>query len=189
MRTLIQNLTLTGTIMLVASCGGSDAENSSDPNNLNKTVNDIQGDWLWSCDFVSDQNLSASYQIHEKYDSGNYTGVYNIYSTEDCTGDVQATNTATGTYTLGADFDTDDSPSLRATEIDFDLPSVMTTGDNDLLQLVNPFVVWGTGGQFYDIFYINNSQLYWGIYTSENNGTTAEKRPTEINLSGPAISI
>ena len=171
-------------LSLTCACSGGE----STPFISSDNSNDIQSEWLWPCADISGQSQNVSFQIHENYDSGMYTGIYNIYASNNCTGSVQATNTATGTYTIGADFDTYNTPSLVATEIDFDLPTVTSTGASEYTQILDQIVIWDTGGQFYDIFYVNNSQLFWGDH-STGDSTTPQARPTTIDLSVSAMSI
>lgn len=185
MRKAVYNLIITVTFCTIWSCG---RDNNFIPVQTDIAANEIQGEWLWPCLEISDQNQSASTQLYENYDSGSYTGIYYVYASTNCTGTVQATNTATGTYTIGADINSDNTPSVIATEIDFDLPSVSTAGENTYVQLVEQYVIWGTGGQFYDIFYVNNSQLFFGDY-STGDGATPSTRPTSIYLSGFAVPL
>ena len=185
METLKLKLTIFGTILLTWGCTSGDPDPIITPG----PENEIQGEWLWPCYDISVQNQTASYELDEIYDGGTYTGTYYVYASSDCTGTTyQATNTATGTYTLGADFESDNVPSLIATEIDLDLTTVATSGDSTFLNLVDSHIIWGLGGQFYDIFYVDQSRLYWSDFNT-GGGTTPATRATEINLLDYAILL
>jgi len=182
MKNNLYYLALVFFLFLFTGCSGDSSAT------IGKTADALQGDWQWLCVDISDATIVASYQAYDQYNNGAYSGEYNVYATSDCTDLVQATNSVSGTYTIGEKFNSTNSPGLIVTEADFNLPNVNTSGDLTYLQLIESIVPWGSGGIFFDTFYITGSRIYWSDYAT-GEAISPATRPTAVNLSTYAERI
>ncbi|HEB57137.1 MAG TPA: hypothetical protein ENI98_12710 [Gammaproteobacteria bacterium] len=148
---------------LLSGCGGGDENGGA-----NNTT-ELEGVWVGICDAVSGFVQSTTTV------SGNTWSDRSIFYTDSAcsipvAGEKPRTNS--GTFIIGSAITT--SSGWSAKEI-------------DLIGLKKNGVEVKTKTTAYEIFSITNGKLYLGTVTPEKDGSSAAKRPVDLNFTRPAI--
>jgi len=107
----------------------------------------------------------AGFAVEFEFNVVNYAIYYVAYAESNCLNRVDAQMVDQGNYIIGGSIAT---------------ASGVTVDQIDRISL--------SAAPHYDLYYIDQGQLYFGDYTT-GDGTTAETRPTEIDLSQPFVKI
>jgi hypothetical protein len=159
-------LTVVALSTVLAACGGGNDSNDNSNENANNDANDnnenevteqtsnLAGHTWRVCNEFSATSSEFVYVFTET----DFVSTYSTYGDNSCSGTpVTSDDTAAGTYTLGSAVTT--SGGFQATEIDFDVTSTFGAA----LPPANQYTL-------YDIYYIDNDVLYFGIERSRNAG-------------------
>lgn len=144
----------------------SDFDDNNGPNS-STNASGLDGKWT-ACDVFSEngQDFADYYEVN--FDGNTFTNIVRYYDGQTtCTGTPVYTQTGSGTLVFGDDIMT--NSGVTATEIDVD--GAYSDSDGDSFELI-----------YYDIYYIDNDQLYLGSEDS-GEGDTPENRPTDIDFS------
>lgn len=141
---------------LLLACGGGDSGSGGDSSEL-------VGTWLAICD----SDGIGYYQTTIVFTKDTYSSTINFYTDPDCT-NLDVTENAlsnSGSFTVGGLMTPTSGGSARHLN--------GTT-------LINNGVA--TNEPFYDIYRVEGTRLYPGLYTFTYDGTTPEKRPIDLDF-------
>ena len=169
---------LLASVFLTACGGGGDDRFSG------STISDIQGDWITNCITRSDGSSALASYTFDTANSGNdfFVSGFSTYDTSNCTGDSEVTVLG-GDVIYRGEFSTS---VCLAEKIDL---FVLTGSDgvddfegSDLQSFLDDE---GLDDRDFDIACVPNDRLFLGDNNSTLDGSSADRRPTEVDTSLP----
>lgn len=139
---------------IVTGCGDNDLDGSK------TRQNNIIGTWATPCQSYTDSSWKTTYDFLQT----TFTIIYESYDDPSCE-TATYTSTASGDYIVGSTVTTNSGTEAKEIDIHY-------TAYDD----------YEADYMVYDIFTTeNDSVLYFGSYDSDNDGTSEDKRFTDIN--------
>jgi hypothetical protein len=161
-------------IVTISFFGCSDsADNPVSSNNITS----LEGFWAGGCTPFIEGGFTGSSDWVEGYDGSDYQALFSVYSTTDCTGIYQAQKEMTGTFVIGDSLMT----SSGVTAQNIDLTISQSSIDGQIAGVDISQFGFEAGQIWYDIFYINGGNLYYG---DSNTGDSSSplSRPADISF-------
>lgn len=159
-------------VISLSGCGSS----SDDPVNTGAATI-LEGGWAGECAPLIEGSFNGSSVWVEHYDGNNYQALFSVFNTTDCTGAYQAQKDMAGTFVIGQSLMT--NSGVAAQNIDITISQVSVDGQITGVDI--SLFGFDAGQTWYDIFYINGGNIYYGDINS-GDGSSPGNRPTDISF-------
>lgn len=162
--------------LALSACGGGDSF---------KVSHALDGKWTTGCSYDADVNL-AEHNIFT-INGRSFSRDASIYNTSDCSG------AALEKVIMSADIDyvgTQNTSTCVAEKTNVSYNKIVLDGRTLSEQEFSQFLQDANlPNPEYDIACVNSNRLWLGDFINGNDGSSADRRPTTIDLSGSATRI
>ena len=162
-------------LLIVVTLSGCGSSSGDSVNNANVTA--LEGSWVGECIEFNEGNFTGTSVWSENYEGQNYQALLTIYDTTDCSGVYVAQKQMLGEFTVGNSLMTNSGVTAYQT----DLTVSQTSVDGQIANVDLSQSGFENGQSWYDIFYIDGSNLYFGD-PDTGDASSVANRPTDIDF-------